>query len=49
MALGQTPPQQRLHDACNRYEEAIAGIPDDDFDALATLLEQATPTTTEEA
>lgn len=28
MTLGQTPPQQALHTACNRYEEAIAGIPD---------------------
>lgn len=26
--LGQTPPRQAHHDACLRYEEATAGIPD---------------------
>lgn len=31
--LGTTPPQQSLHDAINRYEEKIGGIPDS-FDSM---------------
>lgn len=31
--LGQEPPQQAMHDACTRYEEATGGI-EDCFDSL---------------
>jgi hypothetical protein len=33
MTATGTPPQQRVHDAINRYEEATSGIPDS-FDSL---------------